>query len=120
MKYKNIYSAIHNFGDSYISFINYTEDGYVIDDLLEIHRKGIDIELNWLARDFQPIELATKGILKSIRDWSNHLKDHLASENVEIKRLSSLYFIWPAKERKFMVATDDRGKEYKIYIREIK
>ncbi len=69
MKYKNIYSAIHNFGDSFTSFMNYTENGYVISDLHEIHRKGIDIELNWLTREFQPAEYATEGILKSIGYW---------------------------------------------------
>jgi penicillin-binding protein-related factor A (putative recombinase) len=53
MKYKNIYSAIHNFGDSFTSCINYHANGYVIQDLAEIHDKQIDIEINWLTREYR-------------------------------------------------------------------
>jgi len=32
MKYKNIYSAIHNFGHSFTSLMNYVDGDYVIDE----------------------------------------------------------------------------------------
>ena len=120
MKYKNIYSAIHNVGDSFTSLMNYVDGDYVIDELAEIHSKGYDIELNWLTRRFQPSELATSRIKKSIGYWGDTLKKRLSSQNVDIEKLSSLYFRWPAGGRKYMIAEDDRGKEYKIYVNEIK
>ena len=120
MKYKNIYSAIHNFGASFTSLMNYVDSEYVLDELVEIHEKGHDIKLNWLTREFMPSELATKRIKKSIGYWGDTLKKHLASHNVNIENIQSLYFKWPAGSRKYMLATDDRGKEYKIYVNETK
>ena len=120
MKYKNIYSAIHNFGASFTSLMNYVDDDYVIDDLEKIHHEGHDIELNWLTNEFKPSELETERIKKSISNSSGWLKKHLISENVEIEKISSLYFKWPANGEKYMLAEDDRGKEYKIYVSEIK
>lgn len=120
MKYKNIYSAIHNFGASFTSLMNYVDGDYVIDELVNIHGKGYDIKLNWLTREFQPIKFETKRLKKSIGYWEDSLKKDLSSQNVDLKRLSSLYFKWPAKGRKYMIAIDDRGKEYKIYVNETK
>tara|TARA_Y100000782_G_C10088409_1_gene225060 strand:- start:1 stop:162 length:162 start_codon:yes stop_codon:yes gene_type:complete len=43
-------------------------------------------------------------------------KKHKSSHNVELSKLKSLKLIWPADQREFMQAVDDRDKEYKIYI----
>jgi hypothetical protein len=120
MKYKNIYSATHNFGHSFTSLMNYVDSDYVVDELSKIHSKGYDIEVDWLEREFQPENLATSRIKKSIGYWGDSLPEHLASHNVDLGRLQSLRFVWPAKQRKFMLAVDDRGKEYKIFVNEIK
>ncbi|NMP01457.1 hypothetical protein HHE94_01785 [Pseudoalteromonas arctica] len=120
MKYKNIYSAIHNFGTSFTSLMNYVDEDYVIDELVKIHGKGEDVEVNWLTREFKPENLITPRIEKSIVYWGDSLEKHLSSQNVELAKLQSLYFRWPARKRKFMLALDDRGKEYKIYVNESK
>lgn len=120
MKYKNIYSAIHNFGHSFTSLMNYVDSGYVIDELANIHRNGYDIEVDWKTRKFTPDGMAGERIKKSIGYWSDSLQKHLASHNVELEKLVSLKFVWPSGQRKFMFASDDRGKEYKIYINEVK
>ena len=120
MKYKNIYSAIHNFGYSFTSLINYVDECYIIDELVSIHSKGYDIKLNWLTREFKPDNLASNKLRKSINYFGDRLKVHLSSQNVDIENLCSLYFIWPVNGRKHMIAEDDRGKEYKIYINENK
>ncbi len=120
MKYKNIYSAIHNFGHSFTSSMNYVDNDFVIDELAKIHIKGYDIEVDWLTRKFEPVQMASPRIEKSIGYWANSLKKHLSSQDVEIERLNTLFFKWPAGQRKFMFAIDDRGKEYKIYVNETK
>ncbi|AWY00274.1 hypothetical protein A8139_09885 [Marinomonas primoryensis] len=51
MKYKNIKSAIHNFGHSFVSLMNYVDEDYVIDEIGKIHKQGYDIEINWLTRE---------------------------------------------------------------------
>jgi hypothetical protein len=66
MKYKNINSAIHNFGHSFVSFMNYIDDGFVIDDLRKIHIDGKDIEIDWMTGHFSPAELPTPRIRRSI------------------------------------------------------
>lgn len=100
--------------------MNYVDDAYVIDELSDIHRKGYDIEVNWKTREFFPETMASPRIEKSIGYWCDSLNKHLESHNVELKHLETLKFQWPSGQRKLMFATDDRGKEYKIYVNEVK
>jgi len=117
MKYKNINSAIHNFGHSFFSLINYIEDSHIIDELGRIHKKGYDIKIDWLNREFEPKQMLNEKIKKSINSYANNLESFLLKQNVKLQRLTSLYFIWNGNERyKFMEAVDDRGKNYKIKI----
>lgn len=120
MRYKNINSAIHNFGASFTSLVNYCADGYVIDDLDPLHRQQIEIEIDWLGGIFRPVEKATERILISIESYRLALERHLLSENVELASLVRLEFHWPVQGRKFMAAVDDRGKSYKTYVNEAK
>ena len=120
MKYKNIYSAIHNFGHSFLSLMNYVEGGYVIDDLMDIVSKGCDIEIDWLARTFTPQEEVTPRIKKSMDYYVADLKRHMQSQDVDVDRILALKLHWPAQGRKYMWARDDRGKTYKIYVSEAK
>jgi len=116
MKYKNINSAIHNVGHSFVSGMNYVDGEHVVIELRNIHSKSYDIEVNWHTRKFEPAELASARIVKSIGYWADTLREHLLSQEVELEKLRSLYFKWPAGQRQFMFATDDSGKEYKIYV----
>jgi hypothetical protein len=117
MKYKNINSAIHNFGHSFVSLMNYVDNGYIVDELNIIHNNGYDIKLNWLTREFQPSEFLSDRLKKSIDYWGDNLEHTLLSQNVKLKRLSSLFFIWNAKDnKKYMQAVDDRKKEYIVYV----
>ncbi len=77
MKYKNINSAIHNFGHSFFSLINYIEDSHIIDELGKIHKKGYDIKIDWLNREFEPKQMLNKKIEKSINSYANNLESFL-------------------------------------------
>lgn len=69
--------------------------------------------------EFEPSELSTERIKKSISYWKDSLEEDLSSQNVELKQLTSLYFIWNANEnKKYMIATDDREKEHKVYVKD--
>ena len=116
MKYKNIHAAIHNFGHSFVSLMNYVDGMYVIDDLKDIQARGYDIEIDWLNNTFIPGQEATPAILKSTGFYCSDLKRHLQSEDVDVGRLKELKLFFPARGRKYMWAIDDRNKEYKIYI----
>ena len=116
MKYKNIYSAIHNFGHSFLSLMNYVDGDYVIDEMVNIHSKGHDIEIDWLNNTFIPEEETTPRIKKSMDLYLADLKRHMQSENVDVNRIKAMKLFWPARGEKYMWARDDRGKEYKIYV----
>ncbi len=117
MKYKNINSAIHNFGHSFFSLINYIEDSYIIDELGKIHKKGYDIKIDWLNIEFEPKQMLNSKIEKSIIYYANILENFLLKQDVLLQKITTLYFVWNSEENdKYMKATDDRGKSYKIKI----
>ena len=116
MKYKNIYSVIHNLGHSFLSLMNYVDGIYVIDDLSDINSKGHDIEIDWFNEIFTPEQEATPAIITSINQYVANLKNHLHSQNVDVDRLTSLKLFCPARGSRSICAEDDRGKIYKIYI----
>ena len=116
MKYKNIISAIHNFGHSFSSYENYVDDDFVIDELRNIRRNGYDISVNWLTREFEPSQLLSERITKSIGYWADSLEEHLVKHNVEPSAIKSLVFKWPVKTMHYIVAIDDRDIEHKKVI----
>ncbi len=117
MKYKNINSAIHNFGHSFFSLINFVDNVYIIDELGKINKKGYDIKIDWLNKEFEPKQMLNEKIEKSIIYYANNLENFLLKQNVLLHKLSSLYFIWKGNENnKYMEAVDNRGKSYKIKI----
>jgi len=116
MKYKNIRSAIHNFGHSFLSLMNYVDDVYVRDELFDIRKSGHDIEIDWLENTFTPASEARGPIIKSMAYWRADLERHLDSQDVDIDNVRGLKLVWPARGASYMWAVDDRGKEHKIYI----
>jgi hypothetical protein len=120
VKYKAIVATIHNFGHSFTSLMNYVDENYIVDDLSDIHRRGLDIEVDWLDGKFEPQSELTPRLRKSIGFWRGSLDSHLQRSGVERSALLSLKFCWPAKGRKYMVAIDDRKKEHKIFMNETK
>jgi len=120
MKYKNIHSAIHNLGHSFLSLMNYVDGQYIIDELFDIRSRGFDIEIDWLNNTFIPGEELTSRIRKSMAHYSENLTGNMESQQVDMNCIKALELHWPAKGRKYMWAKDDRGKEYKVYVSEIR
>ena len=112
MKYKNINSAIHNFGHSFASYENYVDDEFVLYEMKNIRRKGYDIHINWLTQHFEPSQLESERIKKSISFWANSLEAQFKSLNVDLASIRELDFYWPANEQHYIVALDDRGIKY--------
>src|SRR5438046_292404 len=67
MKYRNLKSIAHNFTHSFVSFMNYVDDGYVIDDLLEVARNGKPISIQWIP-DSRPDMSLPPRVLLSIAE----------------------------------------------------
>ena len=120
MKYKNIHSAIQDLGHSFLSLMNYVDGDYIVDELFDIRSKGFDIEIDWSNKTFLPEGELTPRIKKSISYYFDNLTINMQSQNVDMNCIRVLKLYWPAQERKYMWARDDRGKKYKIFISEIK
>ena len=52
MKYRILKSVAHNFSQSFVSYMNYFDDDYVIEDLLRIVRnaEGGRVSICWASR----------------------------------------------------------------------
>ena len=50
MKYKILKSIAHKFSHSFVRYMNYVDDGCVVDDLLQLARKanGERISIHWI------------------------------------------------------------------------
>lgn len=112
MKYKNIPSAIHNFGHSFLSYENYVDSDFVIYELNKINGKKYDIKINWKTKEFQPKSMISDRITKSIGFWHDNINEHFRSQDVEFDCLKSFHLIWNNNENPKVIATDDRGKLY--------
>lgn len=117
MKYKILKSIAHNFTHSFVSFMNYVDDGYVIDDLRELARKanGERVSVHWLPDSRLQSQLNPR-ILKSIAYWKTRLPDLVARSGADIEAISEFrtdIFLKPNKQIAVEAhLLDDRGKEH--------
>jgi hypothetical protein len=117
MKYKILKSIAHNFSHSFVSSMNYVDDGHVVDDLLQLARKadGERISIHWIP-DIASQKRLTPRVLKSIaihREWlPKHVQNSGASIDA-IREFRTDIFLKPNKQvavQAYLV--DDRGKEH--------
>jgi len=130
--HKTLKSVSHNFGHSFVSFMNYMETDYFLGLLqtemqkTELNRLEVDI----LNNESQPKELLTRKIQKSINYWNKWFPELVENSK------SSMEFVKSAKmviefdltlsrpyphDNKFtenpyiceITIIDDNGKEYK-------
>lgn len=117
MKYSVLKSIAHNFSHSFVSFMNYVDDGYVIDDLLQLARKanGERISIHWLP-DSQRQSPLPQRVLKSIANYKARLPElvHSSGGSIEaIREFRTDIFLKPNKQIAVEAhLLDDRGKEH--------
>jgi len=117
MKYRILDSVAHNFTHSFVSLMNYVDDGYVIDDLLQVAREanGKRISIQWIP-DLPPPEYLPPRILKSIAHRKTWLPSHVASSGADlaaIKEFRTDIFMKPNHQIAVEAhLVDDRGKEH--------
>ena len=117
MKYKILKSVAHNFSHSFVSYMNYVDDGYVIDDLLQLARKanGERLKINWIP-DTASEQFLTPRVIKSVasyREWLPKLIETSGASIEVIREFRTDIFLKPNKGIKVEAyLVDDRGKEY--------
>ena len=117
MKYKILKSVAHNFSHLFVSYMNYVDDGYVIDDLLQLARKvnGERIKINWIP-DTASEQYLTPRVVNSVagyKEWLPKFFENSGASVDVIREFRTDIFLKPNKGIKVEAyLVDDRGKEY--------
>ena len=117
MKYSVLKSVAHNFSHSFVSFMNYVDDGYVMDDLRQLARQanGERISIHWIPDSRRQAPLP-KRVLKSIANYKVWLPNLVSSSGASIEAISEFrtdIFLKPDKQiavEAYLI--DDRGREH--------
>ena len=98
-----------------MSFTNYVDDGYVIDDLRVLVREVGKVEVQWIPETVAPANF-TPRLVKSIKYWRNNLPDLVKSMGSDVALIQEFRTEVRLKENHQIavegVLTDDRGREY--------
>jgi hypothetical protein len=117
MKYKVLKSIAHNFSHSFMSGMNYVDDGHVIDDLLRLVRaaEGQRISIQWIP-DSIPARAFPARVAKSIALYKEWLPKHIKRAGGSIDSIREFRTDIFMKRNKQIAAeahlVDDRGKQY--------
>ena len=121
MKYKNIDSAIHYLGHSFMSGMNYFDDGHVMYEVEALVRKEPhEIWINFSNGDISPGGEYSARLLKSVAHYREWLSDHLRRHNVDpavLKDVTLCHRLTKRGSESVMLALDDRGVEHKVIVR---
>lgn len=122
MKYKILKSIAHNFTHSFVSYVNYVDDGYVRDDLLQLARRanGEKIVIHWIP-DIASQQGLTPRVLKSVANLKEWLPKHIQNSGASIDAIlefKTYIFLKPNKQlavEAYLV--DDRRKQHVCDVR---
>lgn len=118
-RYKVLKSIAHNLSHSFVSYTNYVDDGFVIDDLREIVRRieGNRISIDWVPGRKQDPALSSR-VAKSI-EWHKHsllrMVHGMGALMSSIQEFRTDIFL--KKNHQIAVEavlTDDRGRVYEV------
>jgi len=117
MKFKLLSSMSHNFTHSFVSLMNYVDDGYVYEDIFKIAKKreGEVVSVQWMPKIGYEVGEFNTRIVKSIKLNQDWLPKHFERHNVEEAMISEMRTDVVFKNGVFKVIAylkDSRGKEY--------
>ena len=123
MKYKNLKSFAHNFTHSFVSYENYIDGEYVIEELRKVARElnGEVLSIYWVP-DNGPIniKLSKRALasLRSYREWLPKLADQHEVDLCTIIELRTDIFKKSNQQLEVLARLrDDQGKEYEQSIK---
>ena len=121
MKYKNIDSAIHNLGHSFMSGMNYFDDNNVMYEVEAlIRKKPHEVSINFSTGDISPRGEYSQRLLKSVAHYREWLGDHLQRHNVEpsaLRNVTLQHRLTRLGGETVMFAVDDRGVEHRVVVK---
>jgi len=119
MKYKNIDSALRNFGHSFVSLMNYVDGEYICDELLAAARSATNNEIRIDFSASAPPLGSSDQLAKSFDHWKAWLPKLLESQNVLPHSVGAVllrYRLTRMGREVIVEATDDRGQPHKVFV----
>ena len=121
MKYKNIPAALHNFGESFVSLMNYFDDTYVVDVLPIVLRDlpGHELRILFPQGTLIPDRAYPAVLLESVAHYASRFPEHLVSHNIDAASVTGATLIVRGTRlgiRCRFEARDDRGREYDVAV----
>lgn len=121
MKYKHIDSALHNFGHSFVSLMNYVDDTYIC-DLLDVAARdsGVsEVRINFSGEVADLPACSAPQLAKSFEYWKAWLPKLLEDQKVSPASLSAIVLRYKLTRmgREILIeAIDDRGKHHNVLV----
>jgi hypothetical protein len=114
VKYKHIPSLLHNFTDSFLSLVNYSEGGYVADAVADyLHgTQGKALEVQWLPEFHLGKSEVPEGLRGSFLrywQWLPSLGKSMSIDCRRIRHMSTIFSLCGEGLRADTAAADDRG-----------
>ena len=121
MKYKNIDSAIHNFGHSFMSGMNYVEDDHVMYEVHAIVRKEPhELSINFSTGKISPQAAYSSRLQTAVKNYREQLPDFLTRNSVDptaVMDVTLHHRLTRTGGETVMLARDDRGIEHRVVVR---
>lgn len=120
MKYKHIPSMAHNFGHSFVSFMNYVDGIHIVDEIHRILRQTHEpLHINFLQGVITPEQARSDLLARSVKNYQTGFPNHALSQNVNPACILQFDLsIMPTRTgiNVRVNLQDDRGERYQISI----
>jgi hypothetical protein len=120
MKYKNIDSALHNLGHSFVGGTNYVDDGHVLYDVRELARSDpAGVSINFSTGELRAAGAGHERLAKAISLYRAGLAEHFRRHNVEpssVREIVLHQIATPSGYETTVTAEDDRGVRHLVKV----
>jgi hypothetical protein len=121
VKYKRIDSAIHNFGHSFMSGMNYVDDDHVMYEVAAaVRQPPHELWINFSTGEIRPEAKYSPRLLKSLAFYQHGLAEHLRKHDVDPATVADVtlhHRLTRTGGESVMLARDDRGVEHRVVVR---
>ena len=112
----------HNWTHSFMSNMNYVDNGYVFEDMYQLarDRRGEKVTITWIPSPQEELLWLTPRIRESLKHYRKALPAHLVRHQVDPDAISEMRTeVYVTKNQRMYVRSyvlDNRGKEHVQFV----
>ena len=112
----------HNWTHSFMSNMNYVDNGYVFEDMYQLarDRRGEKVTITWIPSPQEELLWLTPRIRESLKHYRKALPEHLVRHQIDPDAISEMRTeVYVAKNQRIYVRSyvlDNRGKEHVQFV----